>query len=103
MRTKMLAEDDEAAGKRGEGRLSPTNWAGPAAARAEPGVRQLPGADPGCAGRPGHRAGRRPSDHDPINFKRVEQIRVGGSLKAIPSDPDQIGRASCWERVGKYL
>src|SRR3546814_5155248 len=30
-----------------------------------------------------------PSDHvNPIYFKRVEQIRVGGSPRAIPSDPD---------------
>src|SRR3546814_16643947 len=35
-----------------------------------------------------------PDNVDPIYFKRVEQIhRVGGSPPAIPSDPDQIGRA----------
>src|SRR3546814_10291411 len=32
-----------------------------------------------------------PSDHDPIYFKRVEQIhRVGGSPPAIPPDPDLL-------------
>src|SRR3546814_13396774 len=32
-----------------------------------------------------------PSDHvNPIYFKRVEQIRVVGSPRAIPSDPDLL-------------
>src|SRR3546814_2069435 len=32
--------------------------------------------------------GAAPPDNDPISFKRVEQIRDGGSPPAIPSEPD---------------